>query len=56
MPKILSNRPWLFVAVFFVCFVCLWAAFIFFAVKHQPAVVPLSESTLGGGAAVHAEH
>jgi hypothetical protein len=36
MRKILSNRPWLLVAVFFLTFVALWAAFIVFAVRHQP--------------------
>jgi len=56
MPKILSSRPWLFVAGFFTCFVAVWVAFIYFAIKHQPDVVPLGGSAPGGGAAVHAKH
>lgn len=41
MLKIISNRPWLLVIGFFTGFVCLWIAFITFAVKHQPQQVPL---------------
>ncbi len=41
MRKIISNRPWILVIGFFTAFVCLWIAFITFAVKNQPTQVPL---------------
>ncbi|MEZ5386294.1 MAG: hypothetical protein R3F13_12340 [Prosthecobacter sp.] len=41
IPKCISNRPWLFVAAFFIGFVALWVWFISMAVRNAPQQVPV---------------
>lgn len=41
IPKCLSSRPWLFVAVGFTGFVTWWIFFITLAIKHAPPEVPM---------------
>jgi len=41
IPKCISSRPWLFVAVFFLGFVAWWAWFISMAIRNAPPEVPL---------------
>lgn len=41
IPKCISSRPWLFVAVFFTAFVAWWVWFICMAIRNAPPQVPL---------------
>lgn len=50
IPKCLSTRPWIFVAVFFIGFVAWWMFFISLAIKNAPQEIPLVTRS------VHAVH
>lgn len=41
IPKILSNKPWLPVALLVTVFLTAWFCFIQIALKNQPPQVPL---------------
>lgn len=49
IPKFISARPWLFVAVAFTGFVAWWVFFITLAVKNAPQEIPLVTRTVHAG-------
>jgi hypothetical protein len=40
MTRFFSERPWIWIVLFFLSFLLLWTWFIFLAVENTPAVVP----------------
>jgi hypothetical protein len=41
MKRLIARRPWLLVIAAFFLLISVWTCFIYIAVKHGPAVLPL---------------
>lgn len=43
MKEWLAERPWIWVVVFFACFVSAWITLVLIAIQNAPETVPLAQ-------------
>ncbi len=49
IPKCISTRPWIFVAVAFTGFVAWWVFFISLAIRNAPPEIPIVTHSVHAG-------